>query len=475
MINLKHLMSISLLLMLFFPVSGLAQSAGLNTRISGKINLDDRFEAVLNFKENQSGNEKDIIVPVSKSGKFSWKFKLKNPEFINITIVPKARDKQLAINFPMYIKPGTKNRFNLIYNDSTYLSIERGNLSGSNKALILYSNFCLFKAKHQFYNPPAADKLKASITSYFDTANAYVAKFKVSDPAVHRYLDVWAMNNYLGDLENVRRRISRSKDESVSVKDLLIFPKSPVEIYNHPEVRLFQVYRSLQQYIQIIDTTSGTGKSTAERLAQRLELFNQHFDNPELKALYGTNELEGYIRNFKMGPDADFEKEIEVFKKLTSAINDGGRREKLVEDFTNLRFTMTGTPMPDVTFKDVNGNPVSLKSFAGKYIYIDMWASWCVPCIAEVPNLRQLEKDYENKNILFLSISTDESLNAWKKKMTELNLTGHQLELGDSNFDKLMNIQGIPHFIMYDQSGKMMLYKAPRPGTQAIRSIFDSL
>jgi len=59
--------------------------------------------------------------------------------------------------------------------------------------------------------------------------------------------------------------------------------------------------------------------------------------------------------------------------------------------------------------------------------------------------------------------------------MQDLNLTGHQLEVGNSGFEKMMNMQGIPHFILYNPEGKLMIYKAPRPGSVEIRKIFDSI
>ena len=55
--------------------------------------------------------------------------------------------------------------------------------------------------------------------------------------------------------------------------------------------------------------------------------------------------------------------------------------------------------------------------FRGKYVYIDLWASWCVPCCREVPHLQKLEKELENKDVVFLSISIDQNPSAWKKKM----------------------------------------------------------
>ncbi|MNH31446.1 hypothetical protein D3C86_2041260 [compost metagenome] len=89
--------------------------------------------------------------------------------------------------------------------------------------------------------------------------------------------------------------------------------------------------------------------------------------------------------------------------------------------------------------------------------------------------MHQLETDYKDKNIVFVSISLDADKDDWKSKMAELKLEGNQLELGDSAYDKLMNVAGIPHFLLYDPTGKLIMYKAPRPGTKEIRTMFDQL
>ena len=60
---------------------------------------------------------------------------------------------------------------------------------------------------------------------------------------------------------------------------------------------------------------------------------------------------------------------------------------------------------PDFTYPDVTGKQVSLSDFRGKVVLIDVWATWCGPCNAEIPKLKELEKKLEGRNICFVSIS----------------------------------------------------------------------
>ena len=128
------------------------------------------------------------------------------------------------------------------------------------------------------------------------------------------------------------------------------------------------------------------------------------------------------------------------------------------------RATVPGQAFPEgIILQDRNGNVVDFSTFRGKYVYIDMWASWCVPCLREVPVLQQLEKTLKNKNVAFVSISIDANQEAWKKKMDEKHMHGHQLWNPDGTLGKALNVKGIPFFAIYDPEGKLYMHGAPRP------------
>ena len=76
-----------------------------------------------------------------------------------------------------------------------------------------------------------------------------------------------------------------------------------------------------------------------------------------------------------------------------------------------------GDMMPNYVFKDVNGKRVSLKSFRGKYVYIDIWATWCGSCVEQTPYFEELEDKLHNKKIVFVSISVDKHREAWVRKV----------------------------------------------------------
>ena len=106
---------------------------------------------------------------------------------------------------------------------------------------------------------------------------------------------------------------------------------------------------------------------------------------------------------------------------------------------------------------------VDFSTFRGKYVYIDLWASWCTPCLKEVPALQKLEKELKNDKVVFLSISIDTKEDAWKKKMQEKNMHGNQLWDPENSLGQALNVKGIPFFAIYDPEGKLYMHGAPRP------------
>lgn len=123
-----------------------------------------------------------------------------------------------------------------------------------------------------------------------------------------------------------------------------------------------------------------------------------------------------------------------------------------------------GQPSPAFKCLNINGKEVSLSDLAGKYVYIDVWATWCGPCRGELPHLKTLEHQFWNKNIAFVSISCDKDKAAWEKMVKEEKLGGIQLILGDDkSFMNAYRITGIPRFILLDREGKIISANMTRP------------
>lgn len=128
-----------------------------------------------------------------------------------------------------------------------------------------------------------------------------------------------------------------------------------------------------------------------------------------------------------------------------------------------MKKTSVGAIAPDFTLADTLGKAVSLHDFKGKYVLVDFWASWCVPCRRENPNVLKAYNTYHEKNFTVVGISLDAAgaKNAWLKAVHEDRLPWMQISgLNGFNSDaaQLYAIHTIPQNFLIGPDGKIIAY-----------------
>ena len=141
---------------------------------------------------------------------------------------------------------------------------------------------------------------------------------------------------------------------------------------------------------------------------------------------------------------------------------------------------LNNTASPSFDYENHKGGKTKLEDFKGKYVYIDVWATWCGPCRAEIPFLKKTEEMYHDKNIVFVSISVDvdKDHDKWKNFVTEKQLGGVQLiadKNWNSDFMASYGINSIPRFILIDPNGKVVKANAARPSSPQLKEELDKL
>jgi len=147
--------------------------------------------------------------------------------------------------------------------------------------------------------------------------------------------------------------------------------------------------------------------------------------------------------------------------------------------FIALDETNKGEPSPKFNnYNNYKGGTTSLDDLKGKYVYIDVWATWCGPCRQEIPYLKELEKEFRNKNIAFVSISADDvgDQQTWKDMVETNEMEGIQLFAnGDTQFMEDYNIGTIPRFILIDDKGNIIDYDTYMPSDPLAKDALNAL
>lgn len=139
---------------------------------------------------------------------------------------------------------------------------------------------------------------------------------------------------------------------------------------------------------------------------------------------------------------------------------------------------LNGNPSPRFAYENHKGGITSLEDLRGKFVYIDVWATWCGPCRAEIPFLKKTEEKFHGKNIVFVSISIDKAKDKdkWRKMIEEKQLGGIQLFADNdwnSQFVKDYAINGIPRFILIGPNGNVINADAERPSSSELENVLN--
>ncbi len=123
----------------------------------------------------------------------------------------------------------------------------------------------------------------------------------------------------------------------------------------------------------------------------------------------------------------------------------------------------------DIELKSIDQKIVKLSDYKGKVIVVDVWATWCVPCLKKRPSFEKLAKEMSGEDVVFIAISIDTSEIKWKKMAHEgspiVELLDHK-----RMFSKAYSISTIPHFLIFDTDGSLLDSPAPSPGTGALKN-----
>ncbi|MGJ1448076.1 TlpA family protein disulfide reductase [Sphingobacterium spiritivorum] len=427
-------------------------------QIKGELKL--KAENVRLFKVTEGRIVEIANTTVAKNGKFGFLF---FPDYEGIYVLGTGNESQQMGNYKFYLKGG--DQLDVTLTDTTYLL--NGNLNSKENRIMKQWTDLTYPL---FYKSVCFMKIHSTYVDYFPQQEAIIAKSKTFfkgkvsgnpkfDKEIKTIMQMDLINYATFFISSSPRTVHPKVEEysafyaTLKTKELAV---NTQKMYNYPygqQVLSSLVWINMQQ-----DKVGGAG----------LDKILEYVPNDTLK---GDIVLE-YLAQIK-----DYKSYKAVTDQFGRYLVTKTQKEKYIDLISPLLTYDPGTYGFDFNFPDKNGNLISFSSLRDKVILVDVWATWCGPCKAEFPYLKQLEKDVEGKPIQIVSISVDddEDKNKWLEMIKKESLGGIQL-FGGSNddFSNYYKITSIPRFLVFDKEGKIVSTDAPRPSDPKLKELLFS-
>ena len=238
--------------------------------------------------------------------------------------------------------------------------------------------------------------------------------------------------------------------------------------YYKPASRLRKENTDLfTQYIKFLNPDSGQvrqPRATGMALAAKMDVLDS------LRKV----RLMGFIQDHPVGPVTAFlaSNALNYGNMTVTDVDgllthfEGGKGNdflvsKFLKDAEEMKKTVVGSSLIDVTLKDTAGASHALSDYVGKgkYVLVECWASWCNPCRADIPHLKEVYDLYHPYGFEIVSVSLDDKRDNWtraigQEKMPWLQLS--DMEAFSGPLPKSYHINGIPHCLLFDPQGKLV-------------------
>jgi thiol-disulfide isomerase/thioredoxin len=387
-----------------------------------------------------------MIVPDS-AGNFSIRFKISEPNYYRI-----GRNQ-------LYLSPGDELTVFIDYNDPT-----KGRFQGIGESANNYLKYTPFPKGGSFLE--AGKNVK-------NTPEETV--IEVERLAHERFLALAITRNVSAEfrrLETARLKadiinslkmgefysVYKLKLKDTAAKSYAAFYVKSVapKVTSHSENFIDASLMKLVVYRDIADDELIKGKGNDAAIQQ-------------ISDWYKATELVG-----KMQKLSD-KKQLATFKTEIGAIKTTAYKNAVAKMLTYLLQFGKGDHAVDFTAINSKGEKINLSSLKGKVIYVDLWATWCGPCMQEMPHFEKLKAKYANNpNVVFVSLSIDDNNELWKASLTQRKAEGYQWIINRSKL-QAYNIVGIPRSLLIDKDFKMVDLAAPMPSQVAAEKAIDAL
>lgn len=201
-------------------------------------------------------------------------------------------------------------------------------------------------------------------------------------------------------------------------------------------------------------------------------LENEKTQTAQCKKINDWKGAAQLAQQLKSASDRATKKQLEP--KIAKVL-DATYRNALLSTLNKVMQLSNGDAAYDFLAKNISGEKASLGDLKGKLIYIDLWATWCGPCMEEMPSFEKLKESFkDNPNISFISLSIDDDALAWQASVKKRGAQGLQWLVDRAKLQPY-NVVSIPRTIIVDKDFKIVEMNAPLPSSKTLVAKLNEL
>lgn len=197
----------------------------------------------------------------------------------------------------------------------------------------------------------------------------------------------------------------------------------------------------------------------------------------EIEEFLQAQSLSGFLAADGITPAVD-----SVFSRFKLNYEASDYTASLEDQYKDWLTIAPGRLAPEIRGTTPEGAPLLLSDLRGKVVYIDVWATWCGPCLQEFPHSKKVQQRFKgNDQVAFLYVSVDrpDNLEKWKRMIADKKLKGvHVIDSPESEAKSIWKaylVNGIPRYILVDQLGKIVDANAARPSSGSVEEEIQKL